>query len=81
MSTGDRRFETRTGHRIESLDVPVTRYDVVLGLIPAAFVLGVFVAGLLDVSTRTALVAAALLGLVGVVDALFLNPPTAGGER
>jgi hypothetical protein len=58
----------------------VTRYDVVLALIPVAFVTTILVAHVVGLTVQTALTVAALAGAVGVADALFLNPPT-GGRR
>jgi hypothetical protein len=50
-------------------------YDLVLAVIPIAFLTSVLVGHLLPVSTRTALVAAAVVGGLAVADALFFNPP------
>jgi hypothetical protein len=58
----------------------VSRYDLVLVLIPVAFVLTVAVSGLFDVPLPTALTGGTIVGVLCVVDALFLNPPT-GGRR
>lgn len=51
-------------------------YDFVLAVIPLAFLTSVLVGHLLPVSTRTALVAASVVGGLAVADALFFNPPT-----
>ncbi|WP_277542015.1 hypothetical protein [Haloarcula laminariae] len=59
----------------------VSRYDLVLAVIPVAFLLTVVASGLLGVTMRTALAVGALLGAAVVTDALFLNPPTGGGRR
>ncbi|WP_262180671.1 hypothetical protein [Haloarcula laminariae] len=59
----------------------VSRYDLVLAVIPVAFLLTAVASGLLGVTMRTALAVGALLGAAVVTDALFLNPPTGGGRR
>ncbi|WP_276272565.1 hypothetical protein [Haloarcula litorea] len=62
-----------------ALPASFSRYDLVLALIPAAFLLAMGVGGLFGFSVRTALTLGALLGTCAVVDALFLNPPRGGG--
>jgi uncharacterized membrane protein len=57
-----------------------TRHDFVLALIPVTFLLTAGVAGLLGLSTRTALAGWSVVGLFALADALFLNPPTTGGR-
>jgi len=57
-----------------------TRYDLVLALIPVAFLLTVGTASVLGLPTRTALAGWSVVGFVALVDALFLHPPTAGGR-
>lgn len=56
-----------------------SRYDLVLAVIPTAFVVALLVGNLLSVSARVALVSASVVGALAVLDALFLNPPTGGG--
>lgn len=81
MSTSDRRFDGDGQHRDRPFPTPsLSRYDLVLALIPAAFVLTTLGAGFFDVPFQAGLTAASLVGLVGIADALFLNPPT-GGRR
>lgn len=58
----------------------LTRYDLVLSLLPVALLLTAGVAELLGLSTRAALVAWSVVGVVALADALFLNPPRAGGR-
>lgn len=53
-----------------------SRYDLVLAVIPTAFVVALLVENLLSVSARVALVSASVVGALAVLDALFLNPPT-----
>ncbi|MDS0220752.1 hypothetical protein NDI54_05220 [Haloarcula sp. S1AR25-5A] len=55
-----------------------TRHDLVLAVIPAVFLLTLVTAAVLDLSFRTAITGASLVGAVAVVDALFLHPPTRG---
>ncbi len=57
----------------------VSRYDLVLAVIPLAFLLTAVASGVLGVALPTALAGGSLLGLAGLADALFLNPPTGGG--
>lgn len=56
---------------------PLSRYDLTLLVIPFVLVLAGLVGAASPVPTLAALLAGALLGAVAVVDALFLNPPTA----
>ena len=60
---------------------PLTRYDAVLTLLPVAFLLTVGAAELVGVSTRAALASWSVVGIVTLVDALFLNPPTTGRRQ
>ncbi len=59
----------------------LTRYDLVLTVIPVALILTVGAAELFGLPNRVALASGAVIGLVALVDALFLNPPVAGGRR
>ena len=58
----------------------MTRYDAVLTLFPVALLLTLGTAGLLGLSTRAALGGWSAVGCLVLVDALFLNPPTADGR-
>ena len=60
--------------------VGVSRYDLVLAVIPAAFLLSMLAGHLLSVPTRTALVAGAAVGLLAMMDGLFRNPPEGTGS-
>ena len=71
MSTGRRTRHSDT-HRRESL----SRYDIVLALIPVVLVLTAVTAQLLSIELPLALVVGAVMTTVAVVDALFVNPPT-----
>lgn len=55
------------------------RYDLALGLIPLAFVLAMTLGTVLGLSVQATLVSAALVGVVVLVDALYLNPPVERG--
>lgn len=61
------------------VELTVSRYDLVLAVIPAVFVVAVLLGHLLPVSPRTAITGAALLGVLAMVDALFVNPPVSRG--
>ncbi|WP_336003245.1 hypothetical protein [Halorientalis halophila] len=54
----------------------LTRYDLVLALIPAVFLLSVVLAHFLGIPMRTALLGASSVGGLALLDALFVNPPT-----
>lgn len=54
----------------------VSRYDLVIGVIPLVFAVALAATGALDVATHRALAAAAVVGVLALVDALYLNPPT-----
>lgn len=58
-----------------------TRYDLALWLIPLAFILAIILGTALDLSVRTMLVSAALVGVVVLADALYLNPPIKPGSE
>ena len=66
---------------LRRLSTAVTRYDFVLMVIPAALLVTVGAAELFGLPNRAALAAGSLVGLVALVDALFLNPPTTGKPR
>jgi hypothetical protein len=56
----------------------VSRYDLVLAVIPAAFLLALLSTVLLSVPLRTTLPASSLVGVLALTDTLYLNPPTEG---
>lgn len=68
-NTGARRTD-RTGERT------VSRYDLVLFVIPALFVLALVAAQASPYRASTLLAAASLVGGIAVVDGLFVNPPS-----
>lgn len=53
----------------------VSRYDLILAVIPTAFITALLVANLLAISTQTTILAAAMVGALALLDALFFNPP------
>lgn len=67
----------RLRRRLPSL----SRYDLVLALIPLLYAFATVVSGLLGVSTGTAMVTASILAALFLVDVLFLRPPTSGLHR
>jgi len=58
----------------------VTRYDLLLALIPSVFLASFLLGVVFGVPARTTLIGAAIVGGFAVCDALFLNPPTTGGR-
>lgn len=65
----------RTVGRLARSIRPVSRYDLVLGLIPVAFGAAGAAGAFLSVTATTTVSVAAILSGLAVVDALFLNPP------
>lgn len=57
-----------------------SRYDLVLAVIPVAFLAAFAVAHVGAAPFRSALVVASLVGALALVDALFLNPPRISGR-
>lgn len=53
----------------------LSRYDLVLGVIPVAFLLSGILTTILGLSVQTAIVLASVVCLVAIVDGLFVNPP------
>ncbi|MFC4436216.1 MULTISPECIES: hypothetical protein [Natrialbaceae] len=56
------------------------RYDLVLGIIPIAFLGALVVANALGVSVLHALSVAAVVGFAVIVDACYVNPPVDQGS-
>lgn len=52
-----------------------SRYDIVLAVIPATFVVAVLLGTTLSVTATTAVSVAGGVSALAVIDALFLNPP------
>lgn len=53
----------------------LSRYDLLLAVVPLAFAVGLLAAGLGEVPFRVAMSAAATVGALALVDGLFRNPP------
>ncbi|WP_162993819.1 hypothetical protein [Halalkalicoccus subterraneus] len=67
----------RPVERFDSALAPVSRYDLVLWLVPLAFLLAFVASATLAISTHTALVGASLISALAIVDAVALHPPRA----
>lgn len=52
------------------------RYDLVLAVIPSAFIIALFVGQLLSLPVRVSTLVAAVVAGLAVYDALFVHPPT-----
>lgn len=57
----------------------VTRYDLVLAVIPSAFVVALLAGHVLSLSVEASAVFASIVGGLALLDGLFLNPPESGG--
>ena len=55
-----------------------SRYDLVLAVIPAAFVVALLANVVFSVPLRTVLAASSLVGALALVDGLYRNPPIDG---
>ncbi|WP_226012112.1 hypothetical protein [Halomicrobium salinisoli] len=64
-------------HGIDGRPGRFSRYDLVLTVIPVAFLLAGLASQVTPVAPQTTLGAAALISSLGLVDALFVNPPQA----
>lgn len=79
MATSDRRsHEFGTDQR---MPVALSRYDLVLVVIPLVLATSVLLGHLLSVPVEVTLAGASVVGTAALVDALFLNPPTSGRPR
>ena len=58
----------------------VNRYDLVLGIIPIAFVVALSAASVLSLPITHTLLIAAIIGVITIVDACYLNPPVGQGS-
>ncbi|EMA46477.1 hypothetical protein [Halobiforma nitratireducens] len=56
------------------------RYDFLLWIVPAAFAVALVVATVASVSVSQALIVAAAIGVLVIVDACYLNPPIDQGS-
>lgn len=73
-------IERQVGGREPATDVvpsrwPLSRYDLVLALIPLAFGIAILAGTLIGVSLPTAMAAASTLGMALIVDTVYRNPP------
>lgn len=67
-----------TGRRPSSRSagpVSLSRYDLVLAVIPSAFLVALLLGHVLAIPARTALFGASVVGGLALFDALFVNPP------
>lgn len=65
---------TRAGSPL-GIDPSPSRYDLVLLVIPAALLVSLFAGQLPSVSIESALAVGSIVGVLTLVDALFVNPP------
>lgn len=56
-------------------DDGVSRYDLILGMIPGVYVAGLAAQAVLSVSLPLVLLAASLVAATGLLDALVVHPP------
>lgn len=79
MATSDNALDAVENRRTaRSFLSAISRYDLVLAVIPSVFVMAVLVGHLLSLSVQASIAVASLVGALAVVDALFVNPPGAG---
>lgn len=74
MVVSTSRFGLR---RLADAIARASRYDFVLGVIPAAFIAAAVLHELSVLNSTTAILLGGLVSGLAVVDALFLNPPEA----
>ena len=56
-----------------------SRYDLLLAVIPLAFVTMTAASALLDIPLETAMVVASVIGALAMVDGMVLRPPSGHG--
>lgn len=56
----------------------LTRYDLVLAVIPSAFVVAMLLGHVFSLSVEASAVVASAVGVLALLDGLFLNPPGTG---
>jgi len=78
MATSDRTRRTRE-HR--TADRCLSHYDLLLLVIPAAFVLALVGSTMSSLPLSALMAGASLVGALAVADGLFVNPPGHGGTR
>lgn len=79
MATRSGDIRTTTTHRTG--DRTLSRYDVLLLVIPAAFILALLAAQVSPLGVSPLMAAASLVGALAMADALFINPPLEPGDR
>lgn len=67
------RLET---HRVRNVRSSVSRYDLLLAVIPLAIGGAMLTGRVLDVPLETALLGGVAVALLAVIDGLFLRPPS-----
>lgn len=72
---GDERNRPLTGP-----GAALSRYDLLLAVIPAAFLFAGITSQVLSVAPRATLVGATLVGALALLDGLFVNPPRSGSR-
>lgn len=70
MSSANRTDRPSTVRRPD-----LSRYDLLLAFVPVAFVFAALVGRILSLSASGTLALGSLLGMLAVVDGLFLSPP------
>lgn len=70
----------RIADTLEAVGWRLSRYDLVLAVVPAAFAFALAASTTLSVPPRVALTAASAVGALVVADALFVHPPMRGGR-
>jgi hypothetical protein len=79
MATSDNPIDIVEKRRTERSSLSsVSRYDLVLAVIPSVFVVSVLIGHLLSLSAQASIGVASLIGALAVADALFVNPPGTG---
>ena len=63
------------GEHGEEDDRHVSRYDLILGMIPGVYVVGFAAQAMLSVSLPVMLILASLVAVTGLLDALVVHPP------
>ena len=74
-STSDRRGTESVAKSGGFGGSSVTRHDVVLAVIPAAFLVALLVGQFLSISVEATMFGASVVAGLAVVDGLFRNPP------
>jgi len=59
----------------------LSRYDLVLGLIPVALLSSAIGASVTDLPSHVLMFAGAVVSLLAMIDALFVNPPRPGSAE